>query len=140
MAEPDTASLLASLTLDEKCRLIAGESQWRTARLNDWVFDDPSGARGEIFGENVPAAFLPSGVSLGATWDQDLLYEVAQLLVVRYQPDLCPIKLNSYHSDFDVVVSGGGGCQHHFKSKVCQCPGMSRQAVWTLNDEINHYC
>jgi len=44
------------------------------------VSDGPSGARGEIFGENVPAAFLPSGVSLGATWDEDLMYEMGQLL------------------------------------------------------------
>lgn len=42
--------------------------------------DGPSGARGEIFGEGVPAAFLPSGVSLGATWDRDILFEIAQLL------------------------------------------------------------
>lgn len=44
------------------------------------VSDGPSGARGEIFGENVPAAFLPSGVSMGATWDEDLMYEIGQLL------------------------------------------------------------
>ncbi|KAL4793231.1 glycoside hydrolase superfamily [Aspergillus venezuelensis] len=86
MAEPTTESLLASLTLDEKCQLIAGQSQWRTAAIERLaipslkVSDGPSGARGEIFGENVPAAFLPSGVSLGATWDEDLLYEIAQLL------------------------------------------------------------
>lgn len=42
--------------------------------------DGPSGARGEIFGEGVPAAFLPSGVSLGATWDREILFEIAQLL------------------------------------------------------------
>lgn len=42
--------------------------------------DGPSGARGEIFGEGVPAAFLPSGVSLGATWDKDILFEIAELL------------------------------------------------------------
>ncbi|KAL3468851.1 periplasmic beta-glucosidase precursor [Aspergillus californicus] len=86
MVEPDTASLLASLTLDEKCQLIAGKSQWRTAAIDRLgipslkVSDGPSGARGEVFGENVPAAFLPSGVSLGATWDPDLVYEVARLL------------------------------------------------------------
>jgi beta-glucosidase-like glycosyl hydrolase len=44
------------------------------------VSDGPSGARGEIFGEGVPAAFLPCGVSLGATWDEELLFEVGQLL------------------------------------------------------------
>lgn len=42
--------------------------------------DGPSGARGEIFGESVPAAFFPSGVSLGATWDVDLMYEIGEAL------------------------------------------------------------
>lgn len=49
-------------------------------RLSEQFSDGPSGARGEIFGESVPAAFLPSGVSLGATWDVELLYEVGQCL------------------------------------------------------------
>ncbi|KAJ5374231.1 hypothetical protein N7517_006237 [Penicillium concentricum] len=82
----DTEFLLSSLTLDEKLALIAGESQWRTASIKRLgipslkMSDGPSGARGEIFGEGVPAAFLPSGVSLGATWDKDILFEIAQLL------------------------------------------------------------
>ncbi|KAI2979258.1 Fungal specific transcription factor domain family protein [Aspergillus niger] len=86
MSTLDTDTLLSHLTLEEKCQLIAGQSQWRTATIERLgipalkVSDGPSGVRGEIFGENVPAAFLPCGVSLGATWDQDLLYEVAQLL------------------------------------------------------------
>lgn len=44
------------------------------------VSDGPSGARGEVFGEGVPAAFVPSGVSLGATWDVDLIGEIGALL------------------------------------------------------------
>jgi beta-glucosidase-like glycosyl hydrolase len=44
------------------------------------VSDGPSGARGEIFGENVPAAFFPSGASLGATWDTELLEELGHHL------------------------------------------------------------
>jgi beta-glucosidase len=47
---------------------------------NGQVSDGPSGARGQVFGEGVPAAFLPSGVSLGATWDINLLREMGQLL------------------------------------------------------------
>ncbi|KAL2823434.1 glycoside hydrolase superfamily [Aspergillus cavernicola] len=81
-----TATLLSSLTLEEKLSLIAGESQWRTATIKRLgipalkVSDGPSGARGEIFRENVPAAFFPSGASLGATWDEFLTFEVGQLL------------------------------------------------------------
>ncbi|RAH87509.1 hypothetical protein BO86DRAFT_414615 [Aspergillus japonicus CBS 114.51] len=86
MSDLNTESLLARLTLDEKLALIAGQSQWRTAAIDRLnipslkVSDGPSGARGEVFGENTPAAFLPCGVSLGATWDPDLLHEIGQLL------------------------------------------------------------
>ncbi|KAH7131321.1 glycoside hydrolase superfamily, partial [Dactylonectria macrodidyma] len=78
--------LLSQLTLDEKLSLLAGGSQWRTAAIKRLgipalkVSDGPSGARGEIFGEGVPAAFLPSGVSLGATWDVHLMEQIGQLL------------------------------------------------------------
>ncbi|GJC90826.1 beta-glucosidase B [Colletotrichum liriopes] len=78
--------ILAALSLDEKLSLLAGGSQWRTAAIDRLgvptlkVSDGSSGARGEIFGENVPAAFLPCGVSLGATWDVELMQEIGQLL------------------------------------------------------------
>ncbi|PYH91640.1 glycoside hydrolase [Aspergillus ellipticus CBS 707.79] len=79
-------ALVSQLTLEEKISLIAGHSTWRTAAIerlgipNLKVSDGPSGARGEIFGEGVPAAFLPCGVSLGATWDVELLYRMGELL------------------------------------------------------------
>ncbi|EEU48977.1 uncharacterized protein NECHADRAFT_105864 [Fusarium vanettenii 77-13-4] len=82
----DIHQLLAELTLDEKLSLLSGASQWRTAVVPRLgipslkVSDGPSGARGEVFGEGVPAAFFPSGVSLGATWDVDLLKEVGEHL------------------------------------------------------------
>ena len=50
--------------------------------------DGPSGARGEIFGEGVPAAFLPSGVSLGATWDKDILFQMGELLAKEVRNSL----------------------------------------------------
>ncbi|KAJ5464105.1 hypothetical protein N7475_007240 [Penicillium sp. IBT 31633x] len=82
----DTESLLSSLTLEEKLALTAGESQCRTAEIKRLeipslkMSDGPSRARGEIFGEGIPAAFLPLGVSLGATWHQNILFEIAHLL------------------------------------------------------------
>ena len=100
----DTESLLSQLTLEEKISLLAGQSTWRSAEVkrlgipnikvpfppqscseatltpSQQFSDGPSGARGEVFGEGVPAAFLPSGVSLGATWDVDLLQEMGELL------------------------------------------------------------
>ncbi|KAK9238584.1 glycoside hydrolase superfamily [Lipomyces kononenkoae] len=82
----DIETLLSQLTLEEKISLLAGKSTWRTAEIerlsipNLKVSDGPSGARGQIFGEGIPAAFLPSGVSLGATWDEALLFETGKLL------------------------------------------------------------
>ncbi|KAK1846841.1 glycoside hydrolase family 3 domain protein [Colletotrichum chrysophilum] len=78
--------LISQLSVEEKISLLAGKSTWRTAEVerlgipNIKVSDGPSGARGEIFGEGVPAAFLPSGVSLGATWDVELLRQMGELL------------------------------------------------------------
>ncbi|KAJ3548890.1 hypothetical protein NM208_g792 [Fusarium decemcellulare] len=82
----DTEKLLGALALEQKLSLLAGGSQWRTAAIPELsipplkVSDGPSGARGEVFGEGIPAAFLPSGVSLGATWDVDLVREIGHLL------------------------------------------------------------
>ncbi|EQB49240.1 hypothetical protein CGLO_11442 [Colletotrichum gloeosporioides Cg-14] len=78
--------ILSQLSVEEKISLLAGKSTWRSAEVerlgipNIKVSDGPSGARGEIFGEGVPAAFLPSGVSLGATWDVELLRQMGELL------------------------------------------------------------
>ncbi|WQF85528.1 Putative glycoside hydrolase, family 3, glycoside hydrolase family 3 domain, PA14 [Colletotrichum destructivum] len=86
ISEVSNSAILAALSLDEKISLLAGGSQWRTTAIERLkvptlkVSDGPSGARGEIFGENVPAAFLPCGVSLGATWDVNLLRELGELL------------------------------------------------------------
>ncbi|KAH6989644.1 periplasmic beta-glucosidase precursor [Ilyonectria sp. MPI-CAGE-AT-0026] len=86
MTDIDAEVLVSKLTLDEKLSLLAGGSQWRTAAIerlgipNFKMSDGPSGARGEIFGEGVPAAFLPSGVSLGATWDETIMFEIGKLL------------------------------------------------------------
>ncbi|KAF5002326.1 hypothetical protein FDECE_10642, partial [Fusarium decemcellulare] len=78
--------LVAQLTLDEKLSLMAGASTWRTMAIDRLGIpamkfsDGPSGARGQIFGESVPAAFFPCGTSLGATWDEKLLYDIGQAL------------------------------------------------------------
>ncbi|KAH7014865.1 hypothetical protein EDB80DRAFT_864298 [Ilyonectria destructans] len=90
MTEIDAEALVSMLTLDEKLSLLAGGSQWRTAAVerlgipNLKMSDGPSGARGEIFGEGVPAAFLPSGVSLGATWDETIMFEIGKLLAEEW--------------------------------------------------------
>ncbi|KXH32084.1 glycosylhydrolase family 3-6 [Colletotrichum nymphaeae SA-01] len=91
--------ILASLSLEEKLSLLAGASQWRTTAIDRLgvpelkVSDGPSGARGEIFGENVPAAFLPCGASLGATWDIDLLREIGELLAEECKSKFASVSL-----------------------------------------------
>jgi beta-glucosidase len=44
------------------------------------VSDGPNGIRGTKFFAGVPAACLPCGTALGATWDKDLLKEAGALL------------------------------------------------------------
>ncbi|KAJ4132050.1 hypothetical protein NW765_013862 [Fusarium oxysporum] len=44
------------------------------------VSDGPNGVRGTKFVDGVPAACLPCGTGLAATWDQDLLYKAGVLI------------------------------------------------------------
>ncbi len=83
----DSQEVLTSLTLEEKCALIAGETNWRTpAYLHAGVpqlkmTDGPSGIRGEQLGEQGSAGVsVPAGIALGASWDVDLLAEIGDLL------------------------------------------------------------
>ncbi|KAF3914823.1 Beta-glucosidase [Dactylellina cionopaga] len=77
---------LAQLTLEEKVSLLAGKDFWRTVPLANKkvpsikTSDGPSGARGDTFTGGQKAAFFPSGISMGATFDPELAYEVGQAL------------------------------------------------------------
>lgn len=74
--------LLDGLTLEEQASLTAGESMWRTAAIPRMgipavqVTDGPNGARGARFTGPTSACF-PCGSALGATWDPELVTEVA---------------------------------------------------------------
>ncbi|KAF4917906.1 Beta-glucosidase B [Colletotrichum viniferum] len=93
--------LISQLSVEEKISLLAGKSTWRTSEVerlgipNIKVSDGPSGVRGEIFGEGVPAAFLPSGVSLGATWDVELLRQMGELLAEETKSKSASVLLSS---------------------------------------------
>jgi beta-glucosidase len=75
------------MTLEEQVSLLAGADFWRTVaipRLNIpalKVTDGPAGARGggPLVGGKKTAAF-PVGISLGSSWNVDLLREVGRLL------------------------------------------------------------
>ena len=83
----DIDAALSSLTLAEKCRLVAGETNWRTKAYPDAgvpqlkMSDGPTGLRGEGHGSSgTPGVAVPAGITLGATWDEQLLAEIGDLL------------------------------------------------------------
>ena len=83
----DVDAALASLSLADRCTLLAGATNWRTHAFPEAgvptikMSDGPSGVRGEGHGSHgVPGVSVPSGITLGATWDPELLGEVGDLL------------------------------------------------------------
>lgn len=83
----DIDAALSSMTLNEKCQLLAGKSTWRTHAFPDLgipqikMSDGPNGVRGEGHGgSGTPGVVVPSGITLGATWDPELLEEIGSLL------------------------------------------------------------
>ncbi|KAI1114962.1 glycosyl hydrolase family 3 N terminal domain-containing protein [Nemania sp. NC0429] len=82
---------LASLVLEEKVSLLTAADFWRTKAIPDKripaikTSDGPNGARGGIFVGGTKAALFPCGISLAATWNKDLLYQVGQHLASEVQ-------------------------------------------------------
>ncbi|KAI0909196.1 glycosyl hydrolase family 3 N terminal domain-containing protein [Ustulina deusta] len=82
---------LASLTVEEKVSLLTAADFWRTKAIPDKgitaikASDGPNGARGGIFVGGTKAALFPCGISLAATWNKDLLYQVGQHLAGEVQ-------------------------------------------------------
>lgn len=78
--------LLEQLTLEEKVELTAGKDFWHTnpiPRLNIpsiRLSDGPNGIRGTRFFDSVPAACLPCGTAIGATFDAELAEKIGHLL------------------------------------------------------------
>lgn len=83
----DIDAALAALSLADKCRLVAGETNWRTKAYPDAgipqlkMSDGPTGIRGEGHGSaGTPGVAVPAGITLGASWDPELLAEIGDLL------------------------------------------------------------
>lgn len=83
----DIESALAALSLEEKCFLVAGETNWRTRAVPHAgipqlkMTDGPTGVRGEGHGSSgTPGVAVPAGITLGASWNPDLLAEIGDLL------------------------------------------------------------
>src|SRR6056297_3913817 len=83
----DIDAAIGALTLEDKCELLAGETNWRTRAFPEVgipqikTSDGPNGVRGEGYGgSGVPGVVVPSGITLGATWDPGLVEEIGDLL------------------------------------------------------------
>ncbi|KAG9002882.1 hypothetical protein FRB94_003505 [Tulasnella sp. JGI-2019a] len=82
-ANADLDDIVEKLTLDEAISLIAGVKFWWTAAVprlgipSIKVSDGPNGVRGQSFFGGAPANCIPCATALGATWDPELIQEVA---------------------------------------------------------------
>lgn len=82
---------LASLAIEEKVSLLTAADFWRTKAIPEKripaikTSDGPNGARGGVFVGGTKAALFPCGISLAATWNKDLLYQVGQHLAGEVQ-------------------------------------------------------
>jgi beta-glucosidase len=80
-----TLSMLSSMTLDEKCLLLAGADLWHLPAIDRLgipalkMSDGPSGVRGERW-TGRPSALFPCGSALGATWDTELVGRIGAAL------------------------------------------------------------
>lgn len=87
-AQPDidVDAVVAQLSLNEKVALLSGIDGWHTAAIprlgvpSVRMSDGPNGVRGTRFFNGVPAACLPCETALGATFDQDLVRALGELL------------------------------------------------------------
>ncbi|KAM5350935.1 hypothetical protein ACJ41O_003658 [Fusarium nematophilum] len=82
----DVEHVIQNASVTEKISLLSGKDFWHTNSLPRFnvpsirVSDGPNGVRGTKFVDGVPAACLPCGTGLAATWDQDLLYQAGVLI------------------------------------------------------------
>ncbi|KZP04828.1 glycoside hydrolase family 3 protein [Athelia psychrophila] len=83
IAKADIDELVENLTTDEAILLTAGVGFWHTHEVKRLgipaikVSDGPNGIRGNHFFMGTPAKCLPSATALGATFDPELIEEVA---------------------------------------------------------------
>lgn len=85
LGEFEVEDVLKKLDLNEKVALLSGIDFWHTAPVHRLgvpsirVSDGPNGVRGTRFFQGVPAACLPCGTGLAATWDTDLIHKGGEL-------------------------------------------------------------
>jgi beta-glucosidase len=78
--------LLRLMTTEEKVALLGGLNMWETVAIPRLgikslkTTDGPAGARGSVWTGGSTFAFIPCGISLGATFNPALIYRVGRLL------------------------------------------------------------
>ncbi|MFI5258485.1 MAG: beta-glucosidase family protein [Candidatus Limnocylindrales bacterium] len=81
--------LVESLSIEERARLTSGVDAWHAAGVDSiglrpmLTLDGPNGVRGVTFPKGSDATCTPCGTALGATWDVDLVAEVAARIGVE---------------------------------------------------------
>jgi beta-glucosidase len=76
-------ALVRSLTIEERAQLTSGTDAWHAGGVESiglapmLTLDGPNGVRGMTLPEGSSATCAPCGTGLGATWDVDLVAEVA---------------------------------------------------------------
>ena len=99
--EEKVESLLKQLTLKEKCALLSGKDSWRTVPIERLgiqsivMTDGPHGVRATEEGgrEFAPATSFPTGVSMAATWNPNLIEQVGGALADETHALGCDILL-----------------------------------------------
>ncbi|KAF9893152.1 hypothetical protein FE257_012564 [Aspergillus nanangensis] len=82
----DVDHVLANISDHDKIALLSGIDFWHTHPIPEFnvpsvrATDGPNGIRGTKFFAGIPAACLPCGTALGATWDRKLIHEAGKLL------------------------------------------------------------
>ena len=82
---PDLKALIQDLTLEEKVTLISGFDSWHTHKIERLnipsikMSDGPNGVRGNGNSGKSSACF-PSPISIGSTWNLDLIDEIGKAL------------------------------------------------------------
>ena len=81
--------LLAQMTLEEKVALLSGKNAWQTVPIERLgipsltMTDGPHGVRANLTGperQHGPATSFPTGVSMAASWDPELIERVGSAL------------------------------------------------------------
>ena len=83
--------ILGQMSLQDMVTLLSGEDFWSVAELPEHgigklrVTDGPNGARGsgsffQEGGERVSSASFPVGIAMGASWNPELIYQIAHAI------------------------------------------------------------